>query len=84
MEKALELMSLSKFRYSTYYCSSKLHICIFFFFVCFRKKKDEKPEVNFFLFFSNRQLELPFLLRPDPLFNLYILGIKIIKIIPDH
>lgn len=39
-----------------------------------RSVPEQEQPVNALLMFSNRNWELPFLRRPDPLFNLYILG----------
>ncbi|KAI9552381.1 hypothetical protein GHT06_022747 [Daphnia sinensis] len=36
--------------------------------------RNQEVYVNVLLLFSNRNWELPFLRRPDPLFNLYVLG----------
>ncbi|XP_057376750.1 adenylate cyclase type 2-like isoform X2 [Daphnia carinata] len=36
--------------------------------------RNQEVYVNILLLFSNRNWELPFLRRPDPLFNLYVLG----------
>ncbi len=38
------------------------------------KPEQQQWEINFLLYFSRWDWELPFLTRKDPLFNLYILG----------
>ena len=39
-----------------------------------RRESNQEHHVNFFLFFTDRSWEMPFLKKNDPLFNVYMLG----------